>query len=147
MYPDPQLEFFCFSVAMQILNLRLYGARLPAFPATATPSGERIDNITDWALSRVPRPLRGEGGVGKDAIFAYVYAALHDPVWRETYAINLRREFPRIPFHADFRRWADWGERLMDAARRLRGGGALAAGADDTPDARRGPPGWRRSRS
>jgi predicted helicase len=25
----------------------------------------------------------------------------------------LKREFPRIPFYADFWRWADWGERLM----------------------------------
>lgn len=55
-----------------------------------------------------------KAGVSKDTIFAYVYAALHDPVWRETYAINLRREFPRIPFHADFRQWADWGRRLLD---------------------------------
>ena len=39
---------------------------------------------------------------------------LHDPVWRETYAINLRREFPRLPFHADFGRWAEWSARLMD---------------------------------
>ncbi len=49
----------------------------------------------------------------KDAIFHYVYAALHDPIYRETYALNLKREFPRIPFHADFWRWADWGEALM----------------------------------
>ena len=38
---------------------------------------------------------------------------LHDPVYRETYAINLKREFPRIPFYPDFWRWADWGARLM----------------------------------
>ena len=47
-------------------------------------------------------------------VFHYVYAALHDPVWRETYAINLRREFPRLPWHADFARWAAWGARLME---------------------------------
>lgn len=38
---------------------------------------------------------------------------LHDPVYREKYAINLKREFPRIPFYPDFWQWADWGERLM----------------------------------
>lgn len=38
---------------------------------------------------------------------------LHDPVYREKYAINLKREFPRIPFYPDFRQWAEWGERLM----------------------------------
>lgn len=41
------------------------------------------------------------------------YGALHDPVYREKYSLNLRREFPRIPFHDDFWRWADWGEKLM----------------------------------
>ena len=35
--------------------------------------------------------------ISKDDIFAYVYAVLHDPVYRETYALNLKREFPRIP--------------------------------------------------
>jgi predicted helicase len=38
---------------------------------------------------------------------------LHDPIYREKYLQNLKREFPRIPFYADFWRWADWGERLM----------------------------------
>ncbi len=38
---------------------------------------------------------------------------LHDPVYREKYALNLKREFPRIPFYPDFRKWAEWGERLM----------------------------------
>jgi len=51
--------------------------------------------------------------ISKDDIFHYVYGVLHDPVYRETYALNLKREFPRIPFYPDFRQWADWGERLM----------------------------------
>jgi predicted helicase len=38
---------------------------------------------------------------------------LHDPAYRETYALNLKREFPRIPFYPDFWKWAEWGERLM----------------------------------
>jgi predicted helicase len=52
--------------------------------------------------------------VTKEAIFHYVYAALYDPAYREKYALNLRREFPRIPFHRDFWQWADWGKVLMD---------------------------------
>ena len=56
----------------------------------------------------------GEGrAITKDAIFHYVYGVLHDPVYREKYGQNLKREFPRIPFYEDFWRWADWGERLM----------------------------------
>jgi predicted helicase len=59
------------------------------------------------------RAGEGERPVTKDAIFHYVHAALHDPIYREKYAQNLKREFPRIPFHENFWRWADWGERLM----------------------------------
>ena len=51
--------------------------------------------------------------ITKDAIFHYVYGVLHDPVYREKYAQNLKREFPRIPFYPDFWAWADWGEKLM----------------------------------
>ncbi|MGB8598090.1 MAG: type ISP restriction/modification enzyme, partial [Burkholderiales bacterium] len=40
---------------------------------------------------------------------------LHDPIYREKYALNLKREFPRIPFYADFWQWAGWGEALMNA--------------------------------
>ena len=129
-----------------------------------TKSGERIDNITDWALAEFqktytlpsphspsidarPSPLAGEGGpqsgsgeglqppspphpvasgdhllprgekvhnvITKRDIFHYVYAVLHDPLYREKYALNLKREFPRIPFYSDFFQWAAWGERLM----------------------------------
>lgn len=75
-------------------------------------SGERIDNITDWAFNEFIKRY-GKKDVTKDAIFAYVYAVLHDPVYRETYALNLKREFPRIPFYPDFTQWVAWGEALM----------------------------------
>lgn len=76
-----------------------------------TKDGEKLDNITDWALKRF-REAYGKA-VTKDDIFHYVYGVLHDPVYRETYAINLKREFPRIPVYPDFWQWAAWGERLM----------------------------------
>ncbi|MEN0041918.1 MAG: type ISP restriction/modification enzyme [Pseudomonadota bacterium] len=78
-------------------------------------SGDKIDNITDWALNRFQERYgkAKRDGITKDAIFHYCYAVLHDPVYRETYAINLKREFPRIPFHEDFHLWAAWGKRLM----------------------------------
>ena len=77
--------------------------------------GELVDNITDWALKQFTsryKPTR-KRPITKDAIFHYVYGVLHDPLYREKYAQNLKREFPRIPFHEDFWRWADWGEKLM----------------------------------
>lgn len=85
-----------------------------------TPDGQRIENITDWALKQFTTNYAAETGKGKaarkvtkEAIFHYCYAVLHDPVYREKYAQNLKREFPRIPFYADFWRWTAWGEALM----------------------------------
>ena len=56
-----------------------------------------------------------DGVITKQAIFYYVYAVLHDPIYREKYALNLKREFPRVPFYADFWQWAAWGDALMQA--------------------------------
>lgn len=90
--------------------------------------GKRLDNITDWALRQFRSHYSARNleatekrfheksvgtGIGKDDIFHYVYGVLHDPVYRETYALNLKREFPRIPFYDDFAQWVAWGERLM----------------------------------
>lgn len=77
-----------------------------------TKSGEQVDNITDWALNKFVKEY-GRKSVTKDAIFHYVYAVLHDPIYRETYSSDLKREFPRIPLYLDFAAWAAWGEALM----------------------------------
>jgi len=98
-----------------LVDLHFVGAGAGTIYSTRyryTKSGERIDNITDWALNKFVAEY-GKKGVTKDAIFHYVYAVLHDPVYRATYALNLKREFPRIPFYPDFARWAAWGEALM----------------------------------
>ena len=79
-----------------------------------TPDGERIDNITDWGLKRFQGHYGKAEKIGKEDIFHYVYAVLHDPRYREKYALNLKREFPRIPFYPDFWTWACWGKRLME---------------------------------
>jgi predicted helicase len=83
--------------------------------------GNRVDNITDWALKQFADHYKPETGTGKgarkitkEAIFHYCYAVLHDPVYREKYAQNLKREFPRIPFCPNFWQWAEWGRGLMD---------------------------------
>jgi predicted helicase len=76
-------------------------------------SGERIDNITDWALDQF-RKRYGAENVGKTDVFHYVYAVLHNPAYRQKYELNLKRDFPRIPFYDDFWQWAAWGKALMD---------------------------------
>jgi predicted helicase len=79
--------------------------------------GEPFDNITDWSLkqfrSHYASGKNPRRPITKDDIFQYVYAVLHDPIYREKYAQNLKREFPRIPFHDNFTKWANWGEALL----------------------------------
>ncbi len=60
------------------------------------------------------RQKNAEPGISKEDIFHYVYAVLHNPAYREKYELNLKREFPRIPFYPDFWKWVKWGKALMD---------------------------------
>ncbi|MDR3451551.1 MAG: N-6 DNA methylase [Rhodoferax sp.] len=120
-------------------------------------SGNRVDNITDWALKQFtvhykggepsPQPSpSGRGGktggrkITKEAIFHYCYAVLHDPAYREKYAQNLKREFPRIPLYgtspADFWPWAGWGEALMALHIGYESVEPFPLTRTDTPDAR-----------
>lgn len=52
--------------------------------------------------------------ITKEDIFYYVYAVLHNPEYRKKYELNLKREFPRIPFYNDFLKWVSWGKKLME---------------------------------
>jgi len=85
----------------------------PVIPAQAG-----IQSIQKSPKGQKTKPLdsrlRGnDDTITKEAIFHYCYAVLHDPLYREKYALNLKREFPRIPFYEDFWQWAVWGEALM----------------------------------
>ena len=73
----------------------------------------RIDNITDDALARFQAAYPDET-ITKDDIFFYVYGLLHSPTYRETYAADLKKMLPRIPFVRDFRGFADAGRRLSE---------------------------------
>jgi predicted helicase len=75
--------------------------------------GNRIENITDWGLNQFVNQY-GKKGVTKESIFNYVYAVLHNSTYFKKYELNLKREFPRIPFYKDFKKWSDWGKVLMD---------------------------------
>jgi predicted helicase len=82
--------------------------------------GNRHDNITDWALNEFKTyyenlsGFKNLKGLTKLDIFHYVYAVLHNPAYREKYELNLKREFPRIPYYENFELWAEWGKQLMD---------------------------------
>jgi predicted helicase len=75
--------------------------------------GNRIDNITDWGLNQF-RTHYQDDTITKENIFHYTYAVLHHPAYREKYVLNLKREFPRLPFYTDFSQWVNWGKQLMD---------------------------------
>ncbi len=111
-------------------------------------NGTRLDNITDWALKQFQqhyeagagKAKKGDSAITKEAIFHYVYAELHDPLYRETYAQNLKREFPRIPLYgsepAAFRQWAGWGAELMAQHLGYEQVEPLPLARTDTPDAK-----------
>ena len=74
--------------------------------------GKRKSNITGWGLSQF-REHYGNAKIKAEDIFHYAYGILHSPSYREKYGVNLLQEFPRLPFYADFRKWAKWGAELM----------------------------------
>lgn len=141
-------------------NLNMFSADAVQYVTrTVTASvGQTCDNITDWALkqftahykavkpssapsgtgkgSKTQEGERGPRKISKEAIFHYCYAVLHDPLYREKYAQNLKREFPRIPFYADFWRWADWGAELMALHIGYEAVAPFALVRTDEPDAR-----------
>ena len=90
-----------------------------------TEDGERVSNITQWGIDHINGHYRqewgddfqaraGEDGITAEEIFAYTYAVLHDPAYRHEYAVDLLREFPRLPLYPDFHHWAEMGQKLLD---------------------------------
>ena len=80
-----------------------------------TDSGERVFNITEWGIRRFREHYaEREVEITSESIFAYIYAVLHDPTYREKYAVDLLREFPRLPMYEEFDLWANMGQELLD---------------------------------
>jgi predicted helicase len=76
-------------------------------------NGDRIENITNWGLTQFQTHY-SDSTITKLDIFHYTYAVLHHPAYRQKYELNLKREFPRLPFYPDFHQWAQWGKALMN---------------------------------
>ncbi|MBO1059244.1 MAG: N-6 DNA methylase [Dolichospermum sp. JUN01] len=75
--------------------------------------GKRIDNITDWGLKQIQTHYQDQT-ITKIDIFHYTYAVLHNPAYRTKYELNLKREFPRLPYYENFQKWVNWGKQLME---------------------------------
>jgi predicted helicase len=118
------LAIFCTDVGTQspfmvtatncIPDLHLVGTAAQCLPLYRyDKNGNRIDNITDWGLTQFQTHYN-DPSITKEAIFHYTYAVLHHPAYRTKYELNLKREFPHLPFYANFHQWATWGKALMD---------------------------------
>ena len=99
-------------IANSLLDLHLTGDS-QCLPLYRYEDGSRIDNITDWGLTQFQTHY-SDPTITKPDIFHYTYAVLHHPAYRTKYELNLKREFPRSPFYADFDQWTTWGKTLMD---------------------------------
>lgn len=75
--------------------------------------GNRHSNITDWGLQQFHEHYKNKQ-ITAENIFHYTYAVLHHPAYLQKYAINLKQEFPRLPFYTDFPQWVKWGKDLMN---------------------------------
>ncbi|MGV0028779.1 type ISP restriction/modification enzyme [Phormidesmis priestleyi] len=110
--PGCTKSFHCL-VSNSLLDLHLTGDSqcLPLYHYDE--DGNRIDNITDWGLTQFQTHY-DDLTITKETIFHYTYAVLHHPAYRTKYELNLKREFPRLPFYTNFDQWATWGKTLMD---------------------------------
>lgn len=96
------IDLNCFPAGGQCLALYSYDQE-----------GNCIDNITDWGLTQFQTHYNDKD-IKKIDIFHYTYAVLHNPIYRQKYEQNLKRDFPRIPFYDNFNQWVTWGQQLME---------------------------------
>lgn len=76
--------------------------------------GNKEVNISDEALAVFRKNYHNlRPKLEKKDIFNYVFGVLNSLHYQQKYAAFLQNESPRIPFYADFWKWAGWGRRLM----------------------------------
>ncbi|MGS1021632.1 DEAD/DEAH box helicase [Burkholderia glumae] len=93
------------------------GPQAEIFSATAEASDAdgyvRREAITDWALTQF-RQHYEDHGIAKEDIFYYVYGILHSPEYRQRFAVDLRKQLPRIPLASNFWAFSTAGRALSD---------------------------------
>ena len=107
-------EWPFFALATNIVHDHLPQGGSKTLPFyTYDADGKRKENITDWGLAQFTAHYK-DTSITKLAIFHYTYAVLHYPQYKAKYELNLKREFPHIPFYDDFQKWAAYGKALMN---------------------------------
>jgi predicted helicase len=88
------------------------------YPSVSSPNMFHQSRQPNLAGGLLPRLSAAYGFTpSPEDVLAYIYAILYSPTYRETYAQELRIDFPRIPFAADgdiFRQMANLGRQLID---------------------------------
>lgn len=74
---------------------------------------DKVCNLTNWGLEQFKNNYN-LNTISKEDVFNYCYAVLHNPNYRKKYELNLKREYPRIPFYSDFKKWSKWGKQLIE---------------------------------
>ena len=137
-------NYFSVLASDKVLELKFAGTNnggtfcLPLYRYTE--DGERVSNITEWGLRRINAHYRREFGehfeevvggpsITAEDVFAYTYAVLHDPAYRHDYAVDLLREFPRLPLYHDWAAWVKMGRELLELHIGFEGVEPLSAGA------------------
>ncbi len=99
-------------------------------------SGNRIENITDWALKlfqeyyqpdvKTEKDLSAlsdnelsvfsyDRDITKEDIFHYTYSILHNPIYRKKYEFEFGTRFSLVyPYTKEFHQWADWGKEINE---------------------------------
>ena len=105
---------FCVIATKAIANLAMFVEPVQCLPLYRYDAdGRRVDNITNWGLEQFQAHYE-DSNISREQIFAYTYAVLHAPAYREKYAIDLERHFPRLPFYEDFEALSSLGQQLLD---------------------------------
>jgi predicted helicase len=88
------------------------------YPSVSSPNMFHQSRQPNLAGGLLPRLSAAYGFTpSPEDVLTYIYAILYSPTYRETYAQELRIDFPRIPFAADgdiFRQMANLGRQLID---------------------------------
>jgi predicted helicase len=70
------------------------------------------DNITDWSLAEF-KDHYSDSKITKTAVFHYIYAILHHPLYRDRFGQNLQRDLPHVPMTPDFWQCSNVGQKLV----------------------------------
>lgn len=103
-----------FSALMsEIIFSKDYVENTQGIPLYIKKGKTRIENISEWGLRKFREHYKDKQ-INKESIFNYIYAVFNDEDYQKKYAINLKRELPRIPLYTDFWKWEKTGKELMD---------------------------------